>query len=235
MYPAAYPFVIGLAILASLTLGRRKGSQLQLPSRERWGVFAGAFVGAMIGAKLPFVLSDWHGLVDGSAWFTNGKTILTGLVGGYLGVELAKYSLGIRAKTGDRFAVPVAVAVAIGRLGCLVGGCCVGAPTAGVWGIDFGDGIRRHPVQLYEFSFHLAAAVLLETLQRRRIFQGQLFKLYILLYLAFRFATEFLRPEERLWLGLTGYQWSALALAPVFLWLWRRDVRRRDAGQTEFA
>ncbi|MFO0946132.1 MAG: prolipoprotein diacylglyceryl transferase family protein [Planctomycetota bacterium] len=235
MYPAAYPFVILTAILASLLLGRRGGNQLRMPSRERWGILAGAFVGAMLGAKLPFVLSDWHGLIDGSAWFTNGKTILTGLVGGYLGVELAKFALGIQVKTGDRFAVPVAVAVAIGRLGCLLAGCCFGAPTAGVWGVDFGDGIRRHPVQLYEFTFHLGAAILLEYLQRRGLFQGQLFKLYILLYLAFRFLTEFLRPEVPLWLGLTGYQWCCFAIAPVFLWLWHRDAQRRAAGELLFA
>ena len=48
-------------------------------------------------------------------------------------------------------------------------------------------------------------------------------KLYILTYLAYRFLTEFIRPEPRLWRGLSGYQLIALAMAPLFLLLWRAD------------
>ena len=68
------------------------------------------------------------------------------------------------------------------------------------------------------------AAVLL-VLQSRGLLRGQLIKLYILSYLAYRFLTEFIRPEPQVLLGLTGYQWAALALAPVFAWLWCRDAR----------
>ena len=60
--------------------------------------------------------------------------------------------------------------------------------------------------------------------------KGQLIKLYILVYLGFRFCTEFIRPEPQLWLGLTAYQWAALVLAPIFIWLWRRDARRAAAA-----
>ena len=112
----------------------------------------------MIGAKLPFVLADWQGLLSGRAWFENGKTIVFGMVGGYFGVELAKALLGVRVKTGDSFAVPVAAAVAVGRLGCFAAGCCHGRSRALPWGVDFGDGLRRHPTQLYESAFHSTAA-----------------------------------------------------------------------------
>ena len=44
----------------------------------------------MIGAKLPFLFDSWEAFLSGATWFSNGKTILTGLVGGYLGVEIAK-------------------------------------------------------------------------------------------------------------------------------------------------
>ncbi len=179
----------------------------------------------MLGAKLPFLLSDWHGLLTGRAWFENGKTIVFGIVGGYLGVELAKANLGVRVKTGDTFAVPVAAAVSVGRLACFVGGCCYGVPTRLPWGVDFGDGLRRHPTQLYESAFHLSMALLLAWFQRRKWFRGQLIKLYILSYLVYRILSEFLRPESVLALGLTGYQWAALALLPVFVWLWVRDAR----------
>ena len=213
------------SVAAAVVLSRRRQTALGLSRRERLGVALGAFCGAMIGAKLPFVLADWEGLVSGRAWFDNGKTIVFGLVGGYFGVELAKAMLGIRVKTGDSFAVPVAAAVAIGRLACFVAGCCYGTVTALPWGVDFGDGLRRHPTQLYESAFHLAAALGLAWLQRRGLLRGQLIKLYIIAYLIYRFLTEFIRPEPVLALGLTGYQWACLGLVPVFIGLWLRDAR----------
>ena len=208
-------------------LSRRTQASLPLSSEQKLGIGLGAFCGAMIGAKLPFVLSDWQGFLSGTAWFTDGKTILLGLVGGYFGVEIAKWALDIRVKTGDSFAVPVAAAIGIGRLGCFVGGCCYGAPTNLPWGVVFPsvDSLPRHPTQLYEAAFHLCSAAFLWQLQQRGVFRGQLIKLYILAYLGYRFATEFIRPEARLWGGLTAYQWACLALAPVFVGLWARDAR----------
>src|SRR6187399_242919 len=101
------------AVGVGVWLSRRMQSSLPLSRRERIGIGLGAFCGAMIGAKLPFVFADWGGFLSGAAWFSNGKTILCGLVGGYLGVEIAKWVVGIRIKTGDSFAVPVADAVAV--------------------------------------------------------------------------------------------------------------------------
>ena len=196
-------------------------------AREKFFIGLGAFCGAMFGAKLPFVLSDWEGLRSGAAWFANGKTILCGLVGGYFGVELAKWMLGVRVKTGDSFAVPVAAAVGVGRLGCFYAGCCYGTPTTLPWGIVFPavDSVPRHPTQVYEAAFHLGAAGILLWLQRRGIFRGQLIKLYILSYLVYRFITEWIRPEAKLAGGMTGYQWAALVMALLFFWLWIRDAQ----------
>jgi phosphatidylglycerol:prolipoprotein diacylglycerol transferase len=222
-----YAGIMTLAIATGAVLSRFTQARLGLTWWERAGIGMGAFCGAMIGAKLPFVLADWEGLVSGAAWFSDGKTIMFGLVGGYFGVEIAKWALEIRVKTGDSFAAPVAAAVAIGRLACFVGGCCFGAPTTLPWGVVFPaiDDQPRHPTQLYEFAFHATAAVLLFWFGRRGWFRSQLIKLYLIAYLVYRFLTELIRPEPQLWLGLTGYQWAALAMLPLFAWLWLRDRR----------
>lgn len=231
-----YPALMGAAVTTGYLVSRRTQQPLRLPGRERLALALGAFCGGMIGAKVPFLFADWDAFVSGRAWFDNGKTILMGLVGGYFGVEAAKWAVGIRTKTGDSFAAPVAAAVAVGRLACFSAGCCHGAATGLPWGVDFGDGVRRHPTQLYEFLFHLGAAVVLLKLQRRQLFKGQLIKLYILAYLAYRFATEFIRPEPELGLGLTAYQWACLVLAPVFAALWVKDRRAlRQAPAPELA
>lgn len=220
-----YAGIMGTALMAGWLLSRRSQQSLPLSRLERLGIATGAFCGAMVGAKLPFLLTDWRGMVSGAAWFSDGKTIVLGLVGGYFGVEIAKWVLQVRTKTGDSFAVPVAVAVGIGRLACFHAGCCHGTETTVPWGCDFGDGLQRHPTQLYEAAFHLGMSGLLAWFGYRGWFRGQLVKLYIIAYLLFRLLTEAIRPEPVLVVGLTAYQVAALILLPVFIALWRHDAR----------
>lgn len=215
--------IMALAIVAGLVVAGRSQRGLGLTRGERLGICLGAICGGLVAARLPFLLADWEAFCRGTAWLASGKTLLLGLAGGYLGVELAKWSLCVRVRTGDSFAVPAALAIGIGRWACLAAGCCYGTPTTLPWGIDVGDGLRRHPTQVYESIFHLTAAVVLAVAVERGWYRGQLIKLYILAYAGYRFASEFIRPEARLWLSLTGYQWAALVLAALFGWLLWRD------------
>ena len=214
-----YSAIMVVAVAAGYAVYRRQPRPLDVPRWQMAAIALGAFCGGMIGSKIPFVLADWDGFLSGTAWFTDGKTILAGLVGGYFGAEATEWALDIRTKMCDVFAVPLAVGIGIGRLGCYHAGCCRGVPTSLPWGVDFGDGVACHPTQLYESAFHLSAAFVLWQLQRRGMFRGQLIRLYLVAYFIFRFATEFIRPEPTIWLGLTGYQLAALVLTPFFaLW-----------------
>lgn len=212
---------------ASLATGaylfRRSQGALRLSGWEKGILALGAFCGAMLGAKFVLLLIDPRASWQFADLFDGGKTILGGLLGGYFGVELAKWALELEVKTGDTFVVPVAASVAVGRVACFVGGCCYGQPTALPWGVDFGDGILRHPTQLYEAAFHAAMAILLYRLREAGSLRFQLMKLYILSYLLYRFATEFIRPEPRLWQGLTGYQLLAVPMVALFAFLWKTD------------
>jgi len=198
----------------------------RLPTPDRLILALAAFVGGTLAAKLPFVWSSDVGFWDWATWTADGKTITTGLVGAYLSVELVKFVLGIRDKTGDGLAVPLAVALAVGRLGCFVNPCCFGEPTSLPWGIDFGDGVRRHPTQLYESLFHATWAVILVRLQQRDLLCYQRLKLYLLAYCGFRFAIEFIRIEPK-WLGpLTYFQVVVVGFAMFLAVQWAVDARR---------
>lgn len=230
-FSVGYAAIMAAAIGVGVLIARKTQSGLPLSPREKLGIGLGAYCGAMIGAKLPFVFADWDEFLSGVAWFSSGKTILCGLVGGYFGVEIAKWCLDVKLKTGDSFAVPVAAAVAVGRLSCFYAGCCYGTPTDLPWGVVFPtvDQLARHPTQLYESAFHASCALVLAALRRDGMFRGQLIKLYIIAYAAYRFATEFIRPEEPVWFGLTGYQLASLAIIGLFAFLWYRDAKRMRA------
>jgi prolipoprotein diacylglyceryltransferase len=128
-----------------------------------------------------------------------GKTIAGGLAGGWAGVEVVKRDQRIADSTGDRFVFPILLGLSIGRVGCFLTGLAdhtYGVATNLPWGVDFGDGVRRHPTQLYEIVFAMAlAAVLLLRMQRPRR-DGELFRLFMLGYFAWRFCVEFIKPRE---------------------------------------
>jgi len=85
-----------------------------------------------------------------------GKTIVGALVFGLIAVVLMKRYIGLRQSTGDLYAIPLALGIAIGRIGCFLTGLSdntYGTPTNLPWAINFGDGIPRNPTQLYEIVF----------------------------------------------------------------------------------
>lgn len=180
-------------------------------------------VGGALGAKVGYTLTSGGDWFASTTWMTDGKTITTGLVGAYLAVELAKRALDIDVKTGDTYALPLALALTVGRWGCFFNGCCFGTETSLPWGIDFGDGLRRHPTQIYESIFHLSMAVLLAVLMWRGAFRNQLLKLYLIAYGCFRFVTEWIRPEPVVGLGLTFYQWVCLLIVVALSIQWQFD------------
>ena len=153
-------------------------------------VLLGAGLGAFAFGTANMWLSGMPGL---------GRSIEGAVAGGVIAVELYKLARGIRTRTGARFALPFAVGVAVGRIGCYFAGVddfTYGTPTALPWGHDFGDGVVRHPVQLYEGAAMAAFAVFYATAVRLRdpfvIDNG--FYLAVGFYAVQRFAWEFIKP-----------------------------------------
>jgi phosphatidylglycerol---prolipoprotein diacylglyceryl transferase len=129
--------------------------KVQFPAQSfQLPYIAALMFGAGIGAYLFGTLNLWLSGMPGIARSVEGA-----LAGGICAIELYKWRAGISQRTGARFALPLAVGIAIGRLGCYFAGLddfTYGTATALPWGHDFGDGILRHPVQLYE-SIAMAA------------------------------------------------------------------------------
>lgn len=142
-----------MAALAALWLTRVQ--RIAFPAQTTTaGYLATLTFGAGIGAYLFGSINLWLSGLPGVA-----RSIEGALAGGIVAVEVYKALNGISLRTGARFALPLALGIAVGRLGCFGAGMddfTYGTPTALPWGHDFGDGIPRHPVQLYE-SLAMAA------------------------------------------------------------------------------
>ena len=227
-----------LAILSGVqayrAIKRRKG-QANIIEGNSFAVLLGCIFGAGIGNKLVFVLESpplWQ--AQGLQALTQGQSIVGGLLGGLCGVEIVKKACKIDYSTGDDFILPIILGTIVGRIGCCLAGLndsTFGLPTMLPWGIDFGDGISRHPTQIYDM---LAVSVLglLLWLNKSRLTQvsGLSFKLYLAGYLGWRLLIDGFKPVPySYWLNLSGIQWVCLfalvAYSPLLIRDWRRLVR----------
>jgi len=174
-------------------------------------VIIGAFVGAFIVGSLNTYFSlEANGVII-------GKSVLGAIVGGIIAVEIFKKVMKIEGSTGAYFAPSLAIGIAVGRIGCYFSGLedyTYGVQTDFFLAVDFGDGILRHPVQLYE-SLVMAlffVYTLWMYLKRRNKFEKVIFYQFILLYSTQRFVWEFLKPYETVYWGLNVFQFICLGL-----------------------
>jgi phosphatidylglycerol---prolipoprotein diacylglyceryl transferase len=224
---AIFDILAWLAAGAALWwLTRSRG--LQFPSQSFTLPYLAALVfGAGLGAYLFGTLNLWLSGESGIARSVEGA-----FAGGIVAIELYKWKNGIALRTGARFALPLAIGIAIGRIGCYLAGLddfTYGTPTTLPWGHDFGDGIPRHPVQLYESLAMATFAAFYVTAVLRRdeyvITNG--FYLALAWYGLQRFLWEFWKPYGALAGPLTLFHLLSLLilLYAVFMLLTAPSAR----------
>jgi phosphatidylglycerol:prolipoprotein diacylglycerol transferase len=228
-----YAVAVVLAFVVAGLVRRSEVRRLGYPRDPAHAVVAlGAVLGAIVGAKLGMVLfqpfADWWSMLAGVfSLDLTGKTVIGGLAGGYVGVELSKWLAGVRHSTGDGWAVALPLGQAIGRIGCFLEGCCYGTPWDGALSVELG-GVHRHPTQLYEAGLDLALAGVLFAMRGRTGAHGQLFRAYLVGYAVIRFCLEPLRGDPARWIGpftLVQGVCAAAALgfgALILVKAWRR-------------
>lgn len=204
---------------------RRKRASGGLLGKAQYPIVIGVLLGAGLGNKWVFWLEFPHLFRQywntAELWWA-GQSMVGGLLGGLMGVEIAKKLSNIKHSTGDAMVFPIIVGLVIGRLGCFAAGLSDG--TFGIeshmpWAIDFGDGIKRHPTQLYEIAFVLLLGVVIYILQPRlRPDEGMHFRLFLIAYLLWRFVIDFLKPVPYAYpFDLSGIQFVCLIALVIYL------------------
>jgi phosphatidylglycerol---prolipoprotein diacylglyceryl transferase len=197
---------------------------------------AALIFGAGVGAVLFGTANAWLSHQPSMA-----RSIEGAIAGAIIAVELYKRAAGIKARTGARFALPLAVGVAVGRIGCFFAGLedlTHGTPTELPWAHDFGDGIMRHPVQLYESAAMAAFALIYIWRVRRndRFVIDNGFYLAIGFYGAQRFVWEFIKPYGTLVGPFTLFHLlSAAIVAYAVVMIATASARKDEQDDRAFA
>src|SRR3954469_17181149 len=210
----SYGVLLAAAYLLGLQFALRRARARGLDPQRIMDLGIWIIVSALIGAKLLLLVVDFR-------QYTGNARDLLGLArsggvfyGGVIrGVTVAVwYPRRPRVplwRTRDVFAPGIALGHIVGRLGCLMAGCCFGRPASVPWAITIRDpaaaanvgtplGIPLHPTQLYEAGAEaliLGALLLLE--RRGRSFPGRTVWSYMLLYGMSLFIIEFYRGDRR--------------------------------------
>ena len=215
----SYGLMLALAFSVAAYLAGRQAKRQNINPDSIFNLAFIILVSGIIGARIFYILENltyylkhpWEMLMlqhGGLSWFGGlGLALICGII--YLRKrELAVY------KTLDLLAPFVALAQGIGRIGCLLNGCCYGKVS------KFGLYFAVHqavliPTQLYSSLALVAVFISLRFLQDRPHQDGQIFFLYLFLYSLQRFCIEFWRADNPvIFLGLTLFQ---LISAAVFL------------------
>lgn len=246
-----YSIMMALALVIGLHLALYSANREGLAQRKVFFCYVATFGFALIAARVFSVLRHLSYFVanpEEIICFWKGGLASSGAIIGGLGaaVLLAGQQQLPRATFFDCCAPSVALTIALGRIGCFFNGCCYGGRTEIFWAMRFPKGsgphyahlqsglIRAdqlslpvHPTQLYEAAYAFIVLLVLLKWRPRLCGTGRLFALLFVLYPLGRFANEFLRVDDRLFVfGLSFPQWLALAsIAAAVLFFAKQTVQ----------
>ncbi|MHB1453457.1 MAG: prolipoprotein diacylglyceryl transferase [Saccharofermentanales bacterium] len=225
---SGYSLFMMLALAAAFVCFKLTASQTGKENGHiRALIIVFALLGGIVGAKIPILIYNYKLLFSypqNIDLLLSGRTIVGGLIGGYLAVYFVKRKLDIRAKTGNDIAAPAALGMAVGRIGCLLGGCCYGIESPEFLGINLGDGIYRYPTQIYEIIFDLGLFILFLYMKKTRDLEpGILFRYLLNSYLIFRAVLEFIRVTDLMFWGISYYQVLCIICLVFINRIWMTD------------
>ncbi|MBE6031983.1 MAG: prolipoprotein diacylglyceryl transferase [Clostridiales bacterium] len=219
-----YGICIAIGMLVALLTAYKRAPRFEIPQSKviDWAIVAIIF--GIIGARVYYVVFSWDYYGQHLDQILNfrggGLAIHGGIIFGILFAAIFGKIWGLCIRDGlDLFAPSIAIAQAIGRWGNYFNSEAHGGPTDLPWAIEV-DGVMVHPTFLYESIWCVILFVFLLFMSNRRIFRGQIFLLYGILYSVERFFVEGLRTDSLMIGSLRQAQVLSLVVIVVFLILY---------------
>lgn len=183
----SYGFLLFLGFIAGIFLARKRAKRFGIEPDSIYDLAFWAILLGILGARGLFILQDLpHYTKNPREIFTqfSGLTSFGGLLGGFLGVLIyAKRAKQRLWPVLDTVAPSFLLAHAIGRIGCLLNGCCHGFACDLPWAIPIqGQPGRYHPAQAYDSLMNIAMLLLLLRFERRGLAAGQTFGAMLFLH-----------------------------------------------------
>ncbi len=231
----SYGLMVAAAFITAAFLASQEAARQKVPAEKIFNLSIYLVAAGVLGARILYVLqnlefyliypSEILMLHKGGLSFYGGfiLAVICGII------FLKRQEMPVSA-TLDIIAPYLALAQAIGRIGCFLNGCCYGKPTNLPFAVYFpGETIARHPVQIYSSLILLFIFVILRLFQAKRhkgVFSGQVFLLYCLSYGSARFFMEYLRGDNlHIFAGFTLHQLISAAVFIISLLIWRKRCK----------
>ena len=230
--------------------GRKKGFH-----NPTWLTTLAFIVGlSIIGARFgAFTGAEWLSLFQAGTWHRETpKTVVGSIVFAILGYQFLKRFFHLPATAADVFILGLPLGGAVGRIACLMAGCCYGNPSDSAWAITFGQNssafvaqnaagllgadaqhsLPLAPVQLYLILGNFAIFALCFVF-RKRFKAGNLAYILLILMAINRFSSEIFRDSltnrgetGQIFLGLKLVQWFCIGLAVTSVFLWKKNKQK---------
>ncbi|MGC1376133.1 MAG: prolipoprotein diacylglyceryl transferase family protein [Anaerolineales bacterium] len=239
----AHGFFLTLGLLVGVAWLVVESRRRHWPKEEVIPIALAAFVGGMLGARLSIlffngletapVVLNFFSLFDPRV---GPGSIVGGVAGGYIAGYIASRIIGKAGCACDAFAPAIALAMAVGRVGCFLNlEDGLGKPTTLPWGVYVpvagGGSYLAHPTPLYDIAFNLIwFAILLLMRDHKWMQNGNLLKVGVAGYAGFRFLNEFVRNNPIFWLGMTGQQFACIVMFALVVVYFARSSRPKAAA-----
>ena len=206
-----YGLLLATGVVAGLLTLRRRADNAGLDGANLVDFTLWLVIWALVGAKLLLVIVELPRYLRDPASllgvFRAGGVFLGGFIAAVIAaaVLLRRYKLKT-LPTFDVITPSLALGQAIGRIGCLMAGCCWGAACDLPWAITYTDPVAAerlgtplhqavHPFPVYASLFDFGLYILLAALFARRLAAGTVFATYLVVYGIGRFTLEWTRGD----------------------------------------
>ncbi len=258
----SYGFMLMMAFYSCYYFLNKDLKRLGYDSNLSGDIVFAAAVGGILGSKIYYLIENFDRVIadpTGMIFSGAGLVFLGGLMGGTLGVTFVINKNNLSWITFADIVAPLLIlGYAIGRIGCLLVGDDYGLPTHLPWGIEFPNGLPPstysifqtyypwvnldnfepgvlsvHPTPIYET---IIGGLIFYYLYQKRTsvaIVGSLFFTYLILAGTERFIVEFLRVNEKYFIGLSGAQVISILMITIGAWFLMHPVKQPVDSKSE--